>query len=638
MQIRELVLYGRNGQKRTLAFKIGKVNIITGKSKSGKSAVGDIIEYCMGATKCNIAEGVVRDNVSWYGILFQFEINRVFVARKNPESGQQSSTYCYYNIGMDISSPECVDFDSNTNAEGINELLSQELGITENIHKPEENESRSPVVASARHTLYYCFQSQDEIAARTTLFHKQSESGFILQTIKDTLPYFLGAVSEDAILLTTEKRTNERQLKRLRRELNEKKAMTGIGTESAISLLTEAIGVGLISPEIEIDESDFNSLYATLAGVTFVTADKPSIVKNQLLNFQAKLREKEEELSFVEAAINEALLYCGATENYNDEVSHQKVRLESIGLFEKLNFDSGKCPLCSGKLTPEPPSIKMMKESIVTLDKSIARLEKERPKLRKYIEEQQRVADSIRAEIMCIKASIDGVYKQWKNASKIREADCQRATVYGRISYWLENVQPEIDTTKITMKINALDDRITEINELLSNESVRERTNSVLSVIQMFMTEWAKVFEMEYAGNPYRIDLAKGTVVVDTNRPVGLQEMGSASNWLGSHLISLFGLHKYFLLNRRPVPSFLFLDQPSQVYFPEGASEEDMDIKAVEGIYNFIFDRVRENQGGLQVIIVDHAKLDAEEFMASTVEEWRNPEDNLIPVSWYKKK
>lgn len=98
----------------------------------------------------------------------------------------------------------------------------------------------------------------------------------------------------------------------------------------------------------------------------------------------------------------------------------------------------------------------------------------------------------------------------------------------------------------------------------------------------------------------------------------------------------MFGLHKYFIKNRRPVPRFLFLDQPSQVYFPEGTLEEDMDIKAVEGIYNFIFDRVRENQGGLQVIIVDHAKLDSEEFKSCTIEEWRNPEDNPIPVSWYK--
>lgn len=84
MQIRELVLYGYNGKVRHLPFALGKVNIITGRSKSGKSAIGDIIDYCMGGDSCNIADGIVRDNVAWYGLLLQFDNERIFVARKNP--------------------------------------------------------------------------------------------------------------------------------------------------------------------------------------------------------------------------------------------------------------------------------------------------------------------------------------------------------------------------------------------------------------------------------------------------------------------------------------------------------------------------------------------------------------------------
>ena len=73
MQIRKLILYGKNGKVRSIPFKLGQVNIITGKSKSGKSAIGDIIEYCLGGDSCNIADGVIRENVSWYGLLLQFE-------------------------------------------------------------------------------------------------------------------------------------------------------------------------------------------------------------------------------------------------------------------------------------------------------------------------------------------------------------------------------------------------------------------------------------------------------------------------------------------------------------------------------------------------------------------------------------
>ena len=66
MQIIEMVLYGYNGKVRKLPFSIGSVNIITGRSKSGKTAVGDIIDYCLGGNSCNIADGVVRETVSWW--------------------------------------------------------------------------------------------------------------------------------------------------------------------------------------------------------------------------------------------------------------------------------------------------------------------------------------------------------------------------------------------------------------------------------------------------------------------------------------------------------------------------------------------------------------------------------------------
>ena len=636
MQIKELVLYGKKGQKRTIAFNIGKVNIITGKSKSGKSAVGDIIEYCLGGSKCNIAEGVVRDNVSWYGLLLQFDANRIFIARKNPEVGQQSTSYCYYDAGADITSPERCDFESNTNVEGIEKLITIELGISENVHIPEDSESRLPLQANVRHALFYCFQSQDEIAARTSLFHRQAEEPFVSQSIKDTLPYFLGAVNEEAISLVTERRSKERQLKLLRRELNEKNSLTGTGSERAVGLLAEAVKVGLISSETGIDKSDFNALYSALSKVELVTTAITSDSLDQLSKLQTQLEEKQEEVRLINNSILEAQKYIGDATGYNDEIIHQKVRLESIGLFEKLDFDAGKCPLCSGQLNPEPPSISLMKESIIALDKAISRVEKERPKLRRYIDQQEQTADAIRGEISHIKASIDGVYEQWENAKKIKDLNARKAAVYGRISYWLDNVKPEPNSNDLEQKIKLIETRIDEIDSILSNDSIKDRTYSALSVIQTYMTDWAKSLAMEYTGHPYRIDISKATVVVDTNRPVVLREMGSASNWLGAHLISMFGLHKFFITNKRPVPNFIFLDQPSQVYFPEGTTEEDMDIKAVEDIYNFIFERADDSNGKLQVIIVDHAKLETDVFKANTVEEWRDPDDNLIPVSWYK--
>ena len=638
MQILELVLYGKNGKKRTLSFNPGKVNIIPGESKAGKSAVGDIIEYCMGGNSCNIAAGVVRDNVAWYGLLLQFDANRIFVARKNPDPGRQSTSFCYYEVGTDIESPKKADFTTNINTDGIEELLTKQIGISENIHMPEDDESREPLEANIRHALFCCFQSQDEVTARNHLFHRQSEGLPITNAIRDTLPYFLGAVNENAILLATERRTKDRELRMLTRQVAEAESIIGAGSEKAIALLVEAEAVGLSHGADNLEKSDFEALYVALKNIRLVTQRVPSSSMDHLTTLQTQLKEKEDELDEIQESIIEARSYLSDASGFKGELEHQKVRLESIGLFEKIDFTPGKCPFCSGNLNPEPPGIIKLKESIRSLDQAINRVEKERPQLRRFIDQQEEKIESLKNDINIIKAEIDGTYTQMQDADSIRDLNDRRAKVFGRISYWLENVELADDTAEAKERIKELEDRIREIDAILSNDSVKDRVASALSVVQNDMTAWAKELEMEYAGSPYRLDMGRVTVVVDHGRPIPLKEMGSGANWLGSHLITMFGLHKYFANNNRPVPNFLFLDQPSQVYFPEGTADEDMDIQAVTKVFSFIRNRVAELEGKMQVIVVDHAKLDDAEFTSETIEDWKYTGIKLVPPDWYEER
>jgi len=119
MQIRELIIYGKNGKRRNLPFRIGEVNIITGKSKSGKTAIGAIIDYCLGGSSCNISDGIVRDNAEWYALLLQFNTEQVFVARKNPLPKQLSTGAFYVEVGSHISIPNTCDFAPNQTVEGV---------------------------------------------------------------------------------------------------------------------------------------------------------------------------------------------------------------------------------------------------------------------------------------------------------------------------------------------------------------------------------------------------------------------------------------------------------------------------------------------------------------------------------------
>lgn len=638
MQIRELVLYGYNGKVRHLPFALGQVNIITGRSKSGKSVVGDIIDYCLGGDSCNIADGVVRDNVAWYGLLLQFEHERVFVARKNPDKGQQTTGVCYIDIGEKIEVPDNCDFSSNTNVSGIEESLTRRIGISENLNTPPEGQSRLPLAANIRHALYYCFQGQDEIAAKNFLFHHQSDD-FITQAIKDTIPYFLGAISEEALALENERSILKRKLTLEKRKLEENRYLMGGGSERAISLIGEARQAGLIDASTQIDYQNYREMYSVLQ--TAMNWSPSMIGSNsgmdRLTFLQSKLQEIRDEFDEIGISLDNARKFVGETAGYSGEAQHQKMRLESIGLFEQLNFNPGKCPLCSGTLEHPLPSVERIKASIVNLDKSIANVTREQPKLRAFISDLEREREKKQEEIKALEAEIDGLYQQESERARLRDINARRGKVVGRISLWVESVENDTESEKQEQVVKRIEGRIKEIDDILDRDSVEERKQSALSRIQEDMTKWAKALQLEHSDNPYRLDLNKVTVVVDKpERPVPLKQLGSGSNWVGVHLIAYFALQRFFVNANRPVPRFLFLDQPSQVYFPSELDEKQIDWNEVNKMYQFIIDRTNELNGKLQVIVVDHADLKEDSFRQFICENWWPIDKNLVPIDWYE--
>lgn len=637
MQICELVLYGYKGQVRHLPFNLGTVNIITGKSQSGKSAVGDIIDYCLGGDSCNIADGVVRENVAWYGLLLQFEKEQLFVARKNPEPGQQTTSYCYVEIGEKLEVPEICNFQSNENVAGLEEMITRRIGISENLHTPPEGQSRPPLSANIRHALYYCFQGQDEIAAKNFLFHKQSED-FISQAIKDTIPYFLGIVNEESLALENERSILKRKLVLEKRKLEENRALMGGGSNRAISLISEARQAGLIDNNSSIDYQDYKSMYSLLKSILdWKPSRNVSSGMDRLTYLQSLLEDYRQELEEIEQSLYNAKSFSGETTEYKDEVVHQKIRLESIGLFEQLDFNPGVCPLCSGELNSPLPGVEMIKKSILNLDKSIANVTKERPKLRAFIDGLEKEQEQKRETIKGIEAEIDGIYYQEQEAQRIKDLNSRRARVVGRISLWVESVETDTDSEKQEQIIKKLQNRLSEIDEILDVNTLEERKQSALSRIQVDMTTWAKQLQLEHSDNPYRLDLSKVTVIVDKpERPVPLRQLGSGSNWVGVHLITYFALQKFFINANRPVPRFLFFDQPSQVYFPSERDEKKTDWNKVNEMYNFVIERTTAEHGKLQVIIVDHADLLDEKFQKLIIEDWWDDKNNLVPKSWYE--
>lgn len=90
-QIRKVILWPRNGvAPQVVEFQPGVVNVISGASKTGKSAVIPIIDFCLGSDKCAIPVGHIREKCEWFGILIDTVEGQKLLVRREP--GNQKNT------------------------------------------------------------------------------------------------------------------------------------------------------------------------------------------------------------------------------------------------------------------------------------------------------------------------------------------------------------------------------------------------------------------------------------------------------------------------------------------------------------------------------------------------------------------
>src|SRR5690606_23437086 len=91
-QIRSIVLWPRNPafKPHRLRFELGNVNVISGASRTGKSAIIPIIDYCLGSGTCSIPVNTIRKHCEWFGVIVATDQGDKLLARREP--GAQRGT------------------------------------------------------------------------------------------------------------------------------------------------------------------------------------------------------------------------------------------------------------------------------------------------------------------------------------------------------------------------------------------------------------------------------------------------------------------------------------------------------------------------------------------------------------------
>lgn len=644
IQILDIVVYSHDGRRRELQLKAGKVNIITGSSKSGKSALIEVVNYCFGSGKCEVPEGPIRRAVSWFGLRLQLASGQAFIARRCPAPAAQSSADCFVAMANEVALPDHVELRQTTNTDGLVGLLNQWSGIKENLHEPSPGHTRLALSANVRHALLLCFQPQDEIIRRQQLFHQAGDRSYA-DAIRDTLPYFLGAVDDDYVRRVSELRRLKDELRSVERQLNEMKSLRGEGISKAAGLLAQAREVGLTGALAASWEETVGALQLVarmpLSGVDPVEADANSgaelgrllEVRRELVEGQSRLRE---EMAAVQAV--------GRDERgYATEAGEQRARLVSIGIFEGAGAGGHSCPLCAQALPVDavPPEVEQIRRELSEVSSQLASVTSVAPQIVKAVAELEGRLQGARTQLAKNRAEMEAVRGSSEALRKASDDGARRAHILGRIALYVESMPDLPDSKGLEERAQRLRGQCEVLEEELSDERVQERLTSIFALMGNRMTEWSKKLLLEHSEASIRFDLKKLTVFADTfDGGIPMAHMGSGENWVSYHLIVHLALHEWFVKRNRPVPRFLFLDQPSQVYFPpekdvDGtlSSGKEEDRQAVIRMFRLVFDVVEALAPGLQVVITEHADIAEPWYQSAVAQRWRNGV-KLVPEDW----
>jgi Protein of unknown function (DUF3732) len=641
-QILDIVLYSRTGKIRRIPLRAGKVNIITGGNRAGKTALIDIVDYCLGSSECHIPSGQVFQTISWYGLRLLIRDGQMFVARRAPASTGEASPDFFFNLGGELDIPEHGELTGLTSRDTLIALLSKGAGITENMHVPPEGQTRYPLSATIRHALFYTFQPQYEIISPRYLFHNQGEQQ-IPQAIKDTLPYFLGAVSDDQIAKRSKLKQLKDQLRRKEAQLAEAEAIRGEGLNKALILLTEAQESGLIDPDLRLDT--WEAALERLRGAAQVPID-PNVdfdasggMVETLLRERNELSREHRRLKERIAALNSLAAY---ERGFVRESEEQASRLKCVELFENTSADpEPKCPLCHSPIAEFVPAASAIRSAFEQIDNQLKGMSTGAHHLQGAIDRLRTMALAVKQKIALNRDRLDALRKTDSQLDQLLDQAARRAHVLGRLSLYLESVPDLEDPHDLTAAVDKLKASVSALSDELSEELTRERINSILNQLGSRMTGLAANLALENSDHPLRFDIFRLTLVSDT--PEGafpVRRIGGGENWVGHHLVVHLAFHEWFSKQNRPVPRFLFLDQPSQVYFPadfdpvespERVGESDRE--KLSRLFKFIIDFVNALPIGFQIIITEHADLTEDWFQEAVVQRWRGDE-KLVPLEW----
>ncbi|KXO85511.1 hypothetical protein AYK86_04740 [Acinetobacter venetianus] len=659
--IEKMVLWPVDKSKnlRTLNFKPQKINIIHGKSRTGKSSILSIIDYCLGSSRCSIPVGIIREKVEWFGLIIIVKNTRILIARKTPDLKNVSKEF-YVKGLSDDELP--VYFEANYDTNLVKSLFNDRILKLSNVPQTEKKElGRYDGRASYRDLAAFNFLPQHIVANPNTLFYK-ADSNDHKERLRKIFPLALGIVDNQYLTKERERGILQKEVDILERKKEAKLRAQSVWETDVEILWNQAVELGLVeNKESETLEKRIYILQQFIRNSNKYGYDKlissPNYDYSNDKYQEYKRYEKELQIS-VDSTRKKIRNYESMSANalgFSEAIAIEKSRFVGFTWLKDNIKNENFCIAC-GSNTNQLASLFSYLEVKVNGLKSLSNVLNESPIVDKEIEKYKielRELQGYLQEARLKRLSLEKI----DNASK--DSLSKVFILIGRIQGLLINYAENKNEDELSQKIIELNKQIQLLDNYFLNKNFIQESEKVYNEISELISFYAKEFNLEEIG---KVNLESSELTLSftgKRKKEYLWEVGSGANWMGYHIATFLALHEYFsndIEDNLPVFSFLVIDQPSQVYFPTAVSganllddvdknidlmntEREDDILATKRIFEMLRLGLVKSNFGFQIIVLEHADQSIWGSVENTheVANWKGENEGLIPSHWLDK-
>ncbi|WP_283181237.1 DUF3732 domain-containing protein [Pseudomonas svalbardensis] len=615
------------------------LNIVTGKSSKGKSAILDIFDYCLGSSEDTIPEGIITDRAKTFFTVLRFPSMAVVAGRAVASNRcflREISGQAVDNVLQLI---EDVDtfFTSNFYQPKADFLksLGRYFGVTlENIDTDplqQEMTGKWSATPSVRSFPSFMLQHQNLVANRHAVFYRFEEKRKRDQAI-DHFKIFMDIVGEDYFDLAKLRTEALYELKRAKAQIPKQDKIKEDYLSDFATLLKEYEAfAGMPLTELTPEE--------------ILAKPKPALerltglsvrVDGQSSAFETRRTELREQKAVLMASIQKALNTRYLLKVSTQQASGFAESVTALPIPTTTNLEHAACPVCASQSDVAEDEANKLSAAIHWLNGEL----KVSTYAREGFGEESRAIDEeikkLRKELALVEKALKPLDDEADRLEKSKSADgaAQKAKIKLELAIEKRIANPPSEATGMA---DFWQKEVDRFDGLMSQYDVESKLWALQNDINKKMKTFGKDFDFEETYKTGSLKFDVETFDLWHERPIAgghfkkvfLRSMGSGANWLYSHLTLFMALHYQFAAYPKcKVPPILFLDQPTQVYFPstddsdafkaddlrgdrKTAKTVDEDVDAVSKMFTNLarFCDVTLKETGVmpQIIVCDHA-------------------------------